>query len=458
MVHGMPWQLSRGILFALILASVHGAASAQTLVAAPSLPADAVAAAPASGGDLDANKKRTRFLVSLPKASKFEVFALSYPTNRVIIEVDDVQIGLPAQPADKPIGLVKSFRAGLSAANQTRIVINVTEPVIVSSARMGKAPGGRGEQLVVEIEPFGGPVTGGLGAPAGRASPKAPATAQVQKASTSSDEGIAPPPFSLGAGNLMPPSPRPAVHPEVQAERAFKPVIVIDPGHGGHDSGAKKNGAVEKEIVLAFGKILRDKLEATGRYRVLMTRDKDVFVPLGERVDFAERNKANLFIAVHCDYAGRAGASGATIYSLRDSVAQSLRRSTKGSLASKILSRDEIKAVKKASGDVDAVKSILADLAGREVDVTTERTSAFARSVIANMGATTNMRQDPDKQASFRVLKTAQFPSVLIELAYVTNKEDAKRLQSDTWRNKVSDSIMTAVEKYFSNQLAQLPM
>jgi N-acetylmuramoyl-L-alanine amidase len=458
MVHGMPWQLSRGILIALLLASVHGTSSAQTLVAAPALPADVAAGAPATAGDLDANKARTRFLVSLPKASKFEVFALSYPTNRVIIEVDDVKVGLPAQPAGKPIGLVKSFRAGLSAANQTRIVINVTEPVIVSSARMGQAPGGRGEQLVVEIEPFG-PVTASLGAPA--TLPTAPAgaapAAQLQKASTSS-EAIAPPPFSLGAGKLMPPSPRRAVHPEVQAERAFKPVIVIDPGHGGHDTGAKKNGAIEKEIVLAFGKILRDKLEATGRYRVLMTRDKDVFVPLGERVDFAERNKANLFIAVHCDYAGRSGANGATIYSLRDSVAKSLRRSTKGSLAGNVLSRDEVKAVKKASGDVDAVKSILADLAGREVDATTERTSAFARSVIANMGATTNMRQDPDKQASFRVLKTAQFPSVLIELAYVTNKEDAKRLQSDTWRNKVSDSIMTAVEKYFSNKLAQLPM
>lgn len=412
------------------------------------MPADVHA--PASGAKLQANKSRTRFLVSLPKSSKFEVFALSYPTNRVIIEVDEVKLGLPAHPKGKPMGLIKSFRAGLSAAKQTRIVINVTEPVIVSSARMGKAQNGRGHQLVVEIEPFGPAATASLAPPS---TPKP----VVQKAAAS-DEEFAPPPFSLGAATLQPPSPRRAVHPEVLAEKAFKPVIVIDPGHGGHDSGAMKNGAIEKEIVLAFGKILRDKLESTGRYRVLMTRDKDVFVPLGDRVDFAERNRANLFIAVHCDYAGRSGAKGATIYSLRDSVAKSLRRSTKGSLSSNLLSREEIKAVKQAAGDVNAVKSILADLAGREVDVTRDRTSVFARSVIETMGASTGMRQDPDKQAAFRVLKTAQFPSVLIELAYVTNKEDAKNLKSDTWRNKVSDSIMTAVEQYFSNQMAQLPM
>jgi N-acetylmuramoyl-L-alanine amidase len=108
--------------------------------------------------------------------------------------------------------------------------------------------------------------------------------------------------------------------------------------------------------------------------------------------------------------------------------------------------------------DVSAVKNILSDLAGREVDATQERTNMFTRSVIEFMGSSTEMRAKPDQQAAFRVLKTAQFPSVLIELAYVTNKEDAQLLASDTWRDKVSDSIMTAVENYFGNQFARLPM
>ena len=116
--------------------------------------------------------------------------------------------------------------------------------------------------------------------------------------------------------------------------------------------------------------------------------------------------------------------------------------------------------VKQASDgeDVSLVKGILSDLAEREVDATQDRTSVFARTVIETMGASTTMRNKPDQQASFRVLKTAQFPSVLIELAYVTNKQDAANLQSDVWRDKVSNSILSAIDNYFSNQVAQLPM
>jgi N-acetylmuramoyl-L-alanine amidase len=251
----------------------------------------------------------------------------------------------------------------------------------------------------------------------------------------------------------------PAKRPEEVAKAAFKPTIVIDPGHGGHDTGAMKHGAVEKDVVLAFANVLRDKIEKTGRYRVLMTRDTDVFVPLDERRAFGEKHQAALFIAVHADYA-TTKARGATIYSLRESVANSLKRSAKGEVSEHLLSDGELEAVRKANdpSNLSAVRNILADLAGREVETTQERTSIFSRSVIEHMGETTNLREEPDQQAAFRVLKTAQFPSVLIELAYVTNAEDAKLLQSDSWRGKVADSITTAVENYFSHQIARLPM
>ena len=422
-----------------------------------------------SGGDLLGNQKRTRFLVGLPRHADFEVFALSSP-HRVVVEVGEVKLRLPAQPKGEPVGLVKSFRAGVSGPKRSRIIINVTEPVIVASARMEKAKDGRSEQLTVEIVPFGpraaqaakarraGLTTASLGnAIDDLVAAVTDGVSAVAKGSGDSN-AMPPPTYSLGAGStLQPPSPRPAVSPEAMAERAFKPIIVIDPGHGGHDSGAKKNGVVEKDIVLAFGKILAKKLKDSGRFKVLMTRDKDVFVPLGERVDYAERHKANLFIAIHCDYAN-SKAKGATIYSLRDSTASSLRRSAARRVKRNVLSDEEEEVVRKAKGDVSVVKDILADLASREVEATHDRTSVFTRSVIENMGTSTDLRSDPDKQAGFRVLKTAQFPSVLIELAYVTNKQDAKNLMSDAWRDKVSDSIMTAIDNYFSNQLAQLPM
>jgi N-acetylmuramoyl-L-alanine amidase len=441
MVYGSPRLLGCGVIVALSLTCAQAPLRAETLATGSAAKESARVAAP---GTLQGNHQRTRFLIGLPNTANFEVFSLTGP-NRVVIEVEETKLRLPSQPAATPVGLVKSFRAGESGASKTRVILEVTEPVIVSSTQIEKTADGKGQQLVVEIMPC----------PLSTASINEESPA-VHRASTTA---IEPPPFALGAAGLQPPLPRPAVPPAVLAEKAFKPIIVIDPGHGGHDSGAEKNGAVEKDIVLAFGKILADKLKATGRFKVLMTRDTDVFVPLDERVSFAERNKANLFIAIHCDYADTGSvANGATIYSLRESQADSLRRSTKGEISSNILSRAEAEIVKQVSDDVDAVKSILSDLAGREVDATHDRTSVFARSVIEGMGASTALRNEPDQTAGFRVLKTAQFPSVLIELAYVTNKQDAENLKSDIWRDKVSDSIMTAIDKYFSSQMAQLPM
>ena len=296
---------------------------------------------PTTTGALLSNQQRTRFVIGLPKTTEFEVFSLTNP-NRVVVQVTETKLRLPEQPKASPIGLIKSFQAGLAGTERSRVIIYVTEPVIVSSARIEKTKDGNSQHLVVEIASFV-PVTAGI-------------PPVKQKAA------MTPPPFALGGAGLQPPLPRPAVSPDVLAQRAFKPIIVIDPGHGGHDSGAEKNGAVEKDITLAFSKILAKKLNATGRFKVMMTRDEDVFIPLGDRVSFGEKNKANLFIAVHCDYADTGStASGATIYSLRDSVADSLRRSTRGDVASKVLSKNEVEKVKQASDgeDVSLVKGIL---------------------------------------------------------------------------------------------------
>jgi N-acetylmuramoyl-L-alanine amidase len=376
---------------------------------------------------------QTRFLIGLDQSVDYTVEALPNP-NRVVVNLPNVAHRLPPDPGDTPVGLVKSIRSGQSAPGANRIVIEVTEPVIIENTKLEKAANGRGYHLAVEIAP-------------------AEAALKPERKPLKSL------PYALGAAGIQPPLPQPARRPADVAETAYKPTIVIDPGHGGHDTGAMKNGAIEKDVVLAFAKVLREKIEKTGRYRVLMTRDTDVFVPLDERRAFGEEHKAALFIAVHADYA-TTGARGATIYSLRETVANSLKRSAKGDVTEHVLSDQEVTAVKSAGGDKEAsaVRSILSDFAEREVESTRERTSIFSRSVIEHMGETTSLREKPDQQAAFRVLKTAQFPSVLIELAYVTNKEDAALLKSDTWRGKVADSITTAVENYFSHQIARLPM
>jgi N-acetylmuramoyl-L-alanine amidase len=391
----------------------------------PDLAAAAAAAKP--------SRNRTRFIIGLERAVEFQVFALSNP-NRVFVDLPDVKLQLPALPGDAPIGLVKSFRGGLSAPGKARVVIDVTGPVVIERSSIEKDS--KAARLVLEL-----------------------AAAEVADATAEDNRSPTPiaAPYGLGAAGLQPPVPKPAMSPRARAQAIYRPVIVIDPGHGGDDTGATRHGTVEKDVVLAFSLKLRDKLQSTGRYKVLMTRDTDTFVELNARREFAERQLASLFVAVHADYA-QSSARGATIYSLRESVANSLQRSARGEVAEHVLSDQEITALKHSDGDISAVKAILSDLARREVDMTRDRTSVFVKSVIEFMGESTSLKDNPDRSAAFVVLKSAKVPSILIELGYVTNEADAQLLKSERWREKVSSSIVTAIENYFSHQLARLPM
>lgn len=398
------------------------------LPAAPAFAQATPAAQPAhvaeTAGPID--HSRTRFVIGLDKPAQFQVFSLPNP-NRVVVELPDVKVMLPQISGGKPVGLVKSIRGGQASADKLRVVVEVTEPVVVSKSTVEKGPDGK-PHLAVEI------VT----------------VAALEKVKGAKK-------LQSGLGLAQPPAPLPAISPKIKAQRTYKPIIIIDPGHGGHDSGATKNGAVEKDVVLAFAITLRDKLNATGRYKVVMTRDTDVFVELDERRAIGERNNAALFIAVHADYA-QSKARGATIFSLRDGVAESLKRSAKTEIAKRAITGSVVRNANASEDDMQAVKGILEDLAKQEVEANKDRSKLFAGTVIEKMSDATGMRESPDQQAAFRVLKTAQFPSVLIELAYVTNKEDAANLKSDEWRSSVALSIVTAVENYFSNKLAHLPM
>jgi N-acetylmuramoyl-L-alanine amidase len=351
-----------------------------------------------------------------------------------LVDLPDVKLQLPALPSEAPVGLVKFFRGGLSAPGKARVVIDVTGPVIIERSSIEKD--GKAARLVLEMA----------------AAESGDANGQDGRSS-----GSIAAPYALGAAGLQPPVPKPALSPRARAEAMYRPVIVIDPGHGGDDTGATRHGTVEKDVVLAFSLKLRDKLQSTGRYKVLLTRETDTFVELNARREFAERQLASLFVAVHADYA-QSNARGATIYSLRDSVASSLQRSARGEVSEHVLSDQEITALKKSDGDVSAVKAILSDLARREVDMTRDRTSVFVKSVIEFMGESTGLKDNPDRSAAFVVLKSAKVPSILIELGYVTNEADAQLLKSERWREKVSSSIVTAIENYFSHQLARLPM
>lgn len=380
-----------------------------------------------------------RFVIGLERHADFQVVTYTNP-DRIVVELPDIKMQMPLVSGDKPVGLIKSFRNGQTAPGQSRVVIETTGPVMVEKAVIERSADSKSHRLVIDITA----ATPGGAKTASSPSPQA----RAMRAGAS----------GLGAGGVVAPAPKAAQRPDSRVQHVYRPLIVLDPGHGGHDSGAQKFGTVEKDVVLAFSKVLRDKLLASGRYRVLMTRDNDSFVELDERREFAEKNKAALFIAVHADYAST-NARGATIYSLRDSVAESLKRSQRSAVRERVLAGNGLTPIKSdATGDANLVKGFLADLAQREVDVNKDRTSVFAQTVIETLGRSTTMRDNPDQAAAFRVLKTAQVPAVLIELAYVSNQQDASNLRSEDWRRKVTDSIMTAIENYFADPSTRVPM
>ncbi len=385
-------------------ASAQQAAFRQPASAAKALPKDA---APPS------DNTRTRFIIGLERADDFKVSALTNP-NRVLVDLPQMRLDLPDPPGATPVGVVKSFQHGVSAPGRMRVVIDVTGPVVVEKSSIERSPDGKHNRLVLDIV----------------------AAAEI----TAAPENRAP--------GLQPPLPKPAVSPQKRASGSYKSVIVIDPGHGGEDFGARKYGTVEKDVVLSFSLKLRDKLAATGFYKVLMTRDRDVFIPLEERRSFAERHLAALFIAIHADYTQRASARGATIYSLRPHVADALRRSAEGEMRETVLSGKQVALAKQADADVDALRGILTDKARDLIERNQVRTSVFARSVIDFIGSSTNLMENPDRGAAFVVLKTAKVPAILLELGYITNVKDAEQLNSDQWRDKVSTSVATAINQY----------
>jgi N-acetylmuramoyl-L-alanine amidase len=228
-----------------------------------------------------------------------------------------------------------------------------------------------------------------------------------------------------------------------------RPLVVIDPGHGGIDNGTKAaTGELEKTIVLDFALMLRDRLEQSKKYRVAMTRSDDTFVPLTERVRFARSLKAALFISIHADYLPKreGEAQGATVYTLSDTASDS---------EAARLAEDENKADVIAGVDLTSesseVADILIDLAQRETKAFSVQ---FARDLVGELKTATRLHKNPMKAASFVVLRSPDVPSVLVELGYVSTKDDLKQLMSQSWREKTAAATVKAVDAFFAPRMA----
>ena len=228
------------------------------------------------------------------------------------------------------------------------------------------------------------------------------------------------------------------------AEAGAPPVVVIDPGHGGIDPGASgPSGVVEKDVVLGFATLLADKLQATGRYTVVMTRRDDTFVSLGDRVRAARDRGAALFVSVHADtLSANAGVTGATVYTASDRASDA-----EAARVAETENRADAAAGLEAAPETPGVNDILFDLTRRE---TRTYAHVFQRTLTGYWRKIAQLNKNPERSAGFVVLKAPDVPSVLLELGYLSSDKDVQNLTSAAWRDTATGSVVKAVDAFFA--------
>lgn len=358
---------------------------------------------------------RTRFVVELSDPLSLRTFTLSNP-NRVVIDMPAVQWHLDGAPRPTGHGAIKGYRYGLFRPGNSRFVIDLAQPVTISSPLVIPPEGGFGYRVVIDLFPTN----------QARFDDRAGWPADL-KAREDQAERLA----SLPSGSAPPAS-------------SARRIIVIDPGHGGIDSGTSGvNGLLERDLVLDEGLRLAKVLRTNPGYTVFMTRDSDVFIPLRQRVNIARGHHADLFISLHADSNPGAEVSGLSVYTLSEKGSDK----EAAALARKENQSDIIAGVD-LGGQNATVAPILLDLEQRD---TMNKSARFAQLIVGNLARATDiLPRQPHRSAAFVVLKAPDIPSVLIELGYLSNASDAAQMNTARWRNDVAAAIASAVERHFA--------
>ena len=356
---------------------------------------------------------RTRLVIELSDPINLRAFTLANP-NRIILDMPEVAWRLDNPPVPTGQGLIKAYRYGLFRAGNSRMVIDLGRPARLGETLAIPPAAGFGYRVVIDLFP-------------------------TSQAAFEADAGW---PADLRAR-------------EAEAERkarvataapvAGKKVVVIDPGHGGVDSGTQGvNGLLEKDLVLAEGLRLAKELRSRG-FTVFMTRDRDIFIPLRDRVAFGRAHRADLFISLHADSNPDPDLTGLSIYTLNDG-----RSDREAAALAKRENQSDVIAGVDLSGGNSPVAPILIDLAQRD---TINKSSRFAEAALAQLaGATDILSRSPHRAASLAVLVAPDVPAVLIELGYLSNRADAAQMNTDGWRARVGAAIAAAVSRNLAGE------
>lgn len=350
-------------------------------------------------------------VVDLTDEVKTRVEALANPA-RLVIDLEGAAFSAGVTTSSsKGLGPVSAWRAGLFMLGQSRIVLELARPALIE--RVDFVRQGGTVRLVAQIKAV----------PQARFEEQAKADQARRLATRAQLTG------PLGT-----------------RQAGAKPLLVIDPGHGGIDPGASGGkGEIEKELVLAVGKALRKAIEADGRIEVQMTRDDDRFIPLAERVAFARSKGAALFVSLHADsLAGEVDVRGASVYTLGDraSDADAARAAEKENRA------DQVAGLDLSDEAREGVDDILFDLARRETRLFSQ---IVARNTASAIQKGARLHKTPLRSAGFKVLRAPDMPSILIELGYLSNAEDVAALSSESTRAKLAQGLGEALVRFLTS-------
>ena len=361
------------------------------------------------GGD----QSETRVVIELDKAAKGRLIDSGDGSRVLTLALADV--GAAADLQGHGQGLVAAWTAEKSMGD-ARLRLQLTRPVQVK--RRFLLPPSEGVSVyryVIDLQ--------SLAAAPPRA---APATASSAPSLTSAAPAI----------------PQPAIVPVANAAPLhLKKVIVVDAGHGGHDPGAAGADSREKDINLAAARALKAALERSGRYKVVMTRDSDSYVPLETRVQIARHADADLFISLHSDSGPDAGMRGATVYTLSDKGSDRVTRN--------VMAENDWFINVNMPGRDRSVNQILLDLTQR---ATRNRSAAFAENLLDHIGGGVQLVRRSHRDAGFVVLLAPDVPAVLLEMGFITNPDDEHLLTDPAKRGRFMGAVAQSIDDYFNQQ------
>lgn len=392
------WIWASAVLLAWILA---GSASAQVV---------------ASRLHLVSGPERARITLDLSQRVEPHTFLLADP-YRAVVDLPQVAFRwaeAPPTPADGPIS---GFRHGQFKPGTSRLVVDLRQPMQIVQAQIAAPSGGQGWRLVLDL---------------------APVTREAFLAALGSP--------AAGAAAAPPPRPpQPAQDGQMPRRPDGRRTVVLDPGHGGIDPGATGVGGVrEKALTLEVAQDLKRVLEASGRYHVVLTRTDDTFIRLRERIQIARQARGEIFLSLHADALTDTNFRGMTIYTLSDKASDA---------EAEALAQRENKAELIAGVDLSdeppEVASILIDLAQRE---TMNLSARLAGHLVQELSKEAQLLRNGHRFAGFAVLKAPDVPSALVELGYLSNRQDSQQLAQVAYRRRLGQAVLRALDQFFKSR------